>query len=69
MPPLETVLEDASGLFTEAATLLRRVRGVRQEFGAMTATGADEPERIVHGGSPAGSRLASSQGSRRRSGG
>jgi hypothetical protein len=54
MRPLDAVFEDATALYAEASTLLRRARGIRQELEGAKATGADEAERLVHGAIVAG---------------
>jgi hypothetical protein len=54
MRPLDAVVADATALFAQAATLMRRARGLRLELEAMTATGTDEAERLVHGAIAAG---------------
>jgi hypothetical protein len=70
MRSLDAVFEDATALFADAATLMRRAHGIRQELEAATATGADEAERLVHGAIAAGIEGGGScRGSRPRCGG
>jgi hypothetical protein len=49
MRPLDAVLTDATALFGDAAALIHRARGIRQELQGAPAAGVDEAERLVHG--------------------
>ena len=62
MRPLEAVFEDATALFADAAALMRRARGIRQELEAATASGVEETERLVHGATVAGIEAGLMQG-------
>jgi catechol 2,3-dioxygenase-like lactoylglutathione lyase family enzyme len=62
MRPLEAVFEDATALFAEAAALLRRAHGIRQELEAATAPGMEETERLVHAATMAGIEAGLQQG-------
>jgi len=62
MRSLHAVFEDATAFFTDAATLMRRARGIRQELEQAQATGVDEAERIVHGAIVAGIESGLGQG-------
>jgi hypothetical protein len=64
--PLEAVFDDATALYADAAALMRRARGLRQELKAATASGVKETERLVHGATVAGIETGLVQGWRRR---
>ncbi len=59
---LETRCEDATALFAEAAVLMRRAHGLRQELEAAPASGVEETERLVHGATMTGIETGLQQG-------
>jgi hypothetical protein len=62
MRPLDALFADATVLFADAAALLHRARGLRQELEGATATRVDETERLVHGAIAAGIEHGLGQG-------